>query len=98
MVRRPPSSTRTDTRVPYTTLFLSVRWRGGRCRRAAHGGGRRIPGDRLAEHRNIAKCVEGFPCDALRIFDPVLVGARVAARGARFVDGGEIGEIGRAHV
>src|SRR3546814_7058844 len=25
MIRRPPSSTRTDTRFPYTTLFLSVR-------------------------------------------------------------------------
>src|SRR3546814_18971677 len=28
MIRRPPRSTRTDTLVPYTTLF-----RGGRCRR-----------------------------------------------------------------
>src|SRR3546814_19683576 len=69
----------------------ALRWRGRRFRRAAHGGRRRSPGDRLAEHRNIAKCVEGFPCDALRIFDPVLVGARVAARGARFVDGGALG-------
>src|SRR3546814_10407947 len=27
MIRRPPSSTRTDTPFPYTTLFLSTSWR-----------------------------------------------------------------------
>src|SRR3546814_14575750 len=27
MIRRPPRSTRTDTRFPYTTLFRSQRWR-----------------------------------------------------------------------
>src|SRR3546814_7853374 len=27
MIRRPPRSTRTDTLFPYTTLFLSSRWR-----------------------------------------------------------------------
>src|SRR3546814_8739392 len=37
----------------------ALRWRGRRFRRAAHGGRRRSPGDRLAEHRNNAKCVEG---------------------------------------
>src|SRR3546814_5485376 len=26
MIRRPPRSTRTDTLVPYTTLFRSVEW------------------------------------------------------------------------
>src|SRR3546814_17073708 len=34
MIRRPPRSTRTDTRFPYTTLFRS-----GGPRRAARGGG-----------------------------------------------------------
>src|SRR3546814_12313219 len=29
MIRRPPRSTRTDTLFPYTTLFRSVRQRGG---------------------------------------------------------------------
>src|SRR3546814_16920543 len=28
MIRRPPRSTRTDTRFPYTTLFRSGRWAG----------------------------------------------------------------------
>src|SRR3546814_17954749 len=28
MIRRPPRSTRTDTLVPYTTLFRSKGWRG----------------------------------------------------------------------
>src|SRR3546814_18594196 len=35
MIRRPPRSTRTDTRFPYTTLFRSPRRR--RCRRALGG-------------------------------------------------------------
>src|SRR3546814_14729592 len=29
MIRRPPRSTRTDTRFPYTTLFRSAFWAGG---------------------------------------------------------------------
>src|SRR3546814_11329143 len=31
MIRRPPRSTRTDTLVPYTTLFRSRRLRAGHC-------------------------------------------------------------------
>src|SRR3546814_8994970 len=31
MIRRPPRSTRTDTLVPYTTLFRSNAWSGGGC-------------------------------------------------------------------
>src|SRR3546814_11697046 len=33
MLRRPPRSTRTDTLVPYTTLFLSDGWTDEDCRR-----------------------------------------------------------------
>src|SRR3546814_2554766 len=42
MIRRPPRSTRTDTLFPYTTLFRSLRLRGGafRPRRAASGRAR----------------------------------------------------------
>src|SRR3546814_10611414 len=40
MIRRPPRSTRTDTLVPYTTLFRARR-RGGRSRSARNG--RRAP-------------------------------------------------------
>src|SRR3546814_11395124 len=44
-LRRPPRSTRTDTRFPYSTLFRSQnavgpriwRWRRGRCRRSYRG-------------------------------------------------------------
>src|SRR3546814_14191303 len=32
MIRRPPSSSRTDTRVPYSTLFRSLPWVPGRRR------------------------------------------------------------------
>src|SRR3546814_12087428 len=39
MIRRPPRSTRTDTRFPYTTLFRSA----GRVIRSNFGLGTRIP-------------------------------------------------------
>src|SRR3546814_20017495 len=40
MIRRPPSSTRTDTLFPYPTRFRSLRVRGHRIsQRACHGGG-----------------------------------------------------------
>src|SRR3546814_1669534 len=42
MIRRPPRSTRTDTRFPYTTLFRSARLRSGRnCPRPLQNGKRR---------------------------------------------------------
>src|SRR3546814_1618920 len=58
-IRRPPRSTRTDTLVPYTTLFRSVvrdaGWRrpraGTRRRRPGRGGGRRGT-DRRRDGRN----------------------------------------------
>src|SRR3546814_20417517 len=37
MIRRPPRSTRTDTLVPYTTLFRSLRGSGLKARRTAQG-------------------------------------------------------------
>src|SRR3546814_2959804 len=44
MVRRPPRPTRTDTLVPYTTLFRSFRRRPHRARRRRAGnGGERDP-------------------------------------------------------
>src|SRR3546814_9263416 len=51
MIRRPPRSTRTDTLVPYTTLFRSRR--GGVCRTCLRGGG----ADK--EHRGEARRDEG---------------------------------------
>src|SRR3546814_4537117 len=39
MIRRPPRSTRTDTLLPYTTLFRSLRGIGPRLRRAWRAGG-----------------------------------------------------------
>src|SRR3546814_6006242 len=38
MIRRPPRSTRTDTRFPYTTLFRSLRAGGRRLRRGTGPG------------------------------------------------------------
>src|SRR3546814_7132854 len=42
MIRRPPRSTRTDTRVPYTTLFRSAVGRAGAVL-LQHAGGTRDP-------------------------------------------------------
>src|SRR3546814_4628818 len=65
MIRRPPRSTRTDTLLPYTTLFRSDRHRGGDAAgnarsgrgdaapelRARHSGlARHQPADRLSGH------------------------------------------------
>src|SRR3546814_17501144 len=50
MIRRPPRSTRTDTRFPYTTLVRSASWRdvpicdGG-------GGNRGLPEAGMEQHR-----------------------------------------------
>src|SRR3546814_1261552 len=55
MIRRPPRSTRTDTRFPYTTLFRSAArldrapvatWNAGAGRHAVHDGLRRRPARR----------------------------------------------------
>src|SRR3546814_5294346 len=61
MIRRPPGSTRTDTLVPYTTLFRSRRRRGAAgapvrasdrpCAQGGAGAGGVREGARLAEAR-----------------------------------------------
>src|SRR3546814_2141786 len=48
MIRRPPRSTRTDTLFPYTTLFRSVRRRGGVGAVLGAGGADRLRRDRHA--------------------------------------------------
>src|SRR3546814_20716104 len=54
MIRRPPRSTRTDPRFPYTTLFRSLPRRGLSCR-PHHGRMRRV---RAADgHRDAAEAV-----------------------------------------
>src|SRR3546814_1232401 len=62
MIRRPPRSTRTDTLVPYTTLFRSL------CRR--HAGMRRRRGIRHARLAHAAHPAAGpvaeIPCHAGR--------------------------------
>src|SRR3546814_14408889 len=67
MIRRPPISTRTDTRIPYTTLFRSSRRAvgGARALRAValrHEGREKLPPDRRGE------CGRGSPED-LRTHD-----------------------------
>src|SRR3546814_4912279 len=56
MIRRPPRSTPTDTRFPYTTLFRSL---AGHCGQCIHGGPaqrRKLPIKRLLSLRPCATC------------------------------------------
>src|SRR3546814_18362538 len=50
MIRRPPRSTRTDTLLPYTTLFRSS-GSNPSCGVALHGGGRRLPDHAFGDDR-----------------------------------------------
>src|SRR3546814_4562104 len=54
MIRRPPRSTRTDTRFPYTTLFRSASGTESRRRCAGLSHGRRRRRRRGSRHRNAA--------------------------------------------
>src|SRR3546814_2048677 len=61
MIRRPPRSTRTDTLVPYTTLFRS--WRaGGKC--ADDGRSQRCLSPRPVRH--LAPWAQEDPCGIWR--------------------------------
>src|SRR3546814_20722786 len=55
MIRRPPRSTRTDTRLPYTTLFRSRLLHGGVDRQEARVGQHRV--GRLHQRRGGALCI-----------------------------------------
>src|SRR3546814_11586394 len=57
MIRRPPRSTRTDTLLPYTTLFRSGEERAGRQRKEQHqhGAAARPDADRQHERTGLAK-------------------------------------------
>src|SRR3546814_10509952 len=67
MIRRPPISTRTDTRFPYTTLFRSlvnVRWRGRECFQESRIILDKVPPNDICSHRdrwqvNCPACIGG---------------------------------------
>src|SRR3546814_15401443 len=91
MIRRPPRSTRTDTLVPYTTLFRALSRHlpvGARRRRAAlraEAGARADPhrrGGRPARRRaRTGRAVRTHPQPARTGIDPA-AGGRGAAAGA----------------
>src|SRR3546814_7684378 len=75
MIRRPPRSTRTDTLVPYTTLFRSLL--------AGRGRRRRVGSDRNAGARGIDHAVRLCDGWGARLVSPAHIGAgRGRARGA----------------
>src|SRR3546814_11844083 len=89
MIRRPPKSTRTDTRFPYTTLFRSPLMHVIAAKAVAFGEALR------PEFKHYAKAT---------IANAQALADRLKARGADVVAGGTdthlalIDQIGRAHV
>src|SRR3546814_4181566 len=78
MIRRPPRSTRTDTLLPYTTLFRSQHIAG----LGVGGGQRQLPGVLAALVGRIAADVAGFVDDAPRVREDALAGGRDAFEAA----------------
>src|SRR3546814_8021526 len=70
MIRRPPRSTRTDTLLPYTTLFRSQEWREGETDQddqQRNGQGARtgiVAGQQMVQHRPLLPLRYGI--EALR--------------------------------
>src|SRR3546814_12850885 len=81
MIRRPPRSTRTDTRFPYTTLFRS----GGQC--AAVGSEARDIGGEIACRLDLADAEGAGERDADVASDVIAAGILIACphRGDRHV-------------
>src|SRR3546814_19462152 len=98
MIRRPPSSTRTDTLLPYTTLFRAdPARRRHRLRRAAAREGLRGRGA-LTESLTARPSIGGVELRA----QPATVRAGcsdgLASSGQRLSSAARMPEIGRAHV
>src|SRR3546814_9604763 len=93
MIRRPPSSTRTDTLFPYTTLFRAVRVAMVVLQAQAVGGAGDYPGARMVvadveRHAQLARrCVA-----AAHVHDQRLAGEGVRAGRHRLVDDDAPGE------
>src|SRR3546814_5441855 len=93
MIRRPPRSTRTDTRCPYTTLFRSVQVQEGRAEAVAVVDDERRPGKIHAGVRQGDDAVGRRlhrRAHRSRNVDPVVRLARLAVQDAlRAVDAGD---------
>src|SRR3546814_7828771 len=105
MIRRPPRSTRTDTLVPYTTLFLSVAYRrDGFDLSASYFWSKSNLGSRIQViggagviQREKTK-IRGLELSASYSFPAgTRIGANFAALEGRYDSNGD-NEIGRAHV
>src|SRR3546814_16332005 len=79
MIRRPPRSTRTDTRFPYTTLFRSIDRRAGAEVRRGQEGRRRVADAAVVDARVRAVDREG-------VFGAVVVAELELAEAARSPD------------
>src|SRR3546814_20055556 len=86
MIRRPPRSTRTDTLVPYTTLFRS--------RRAGPRDDARLSGNRVAAALSAQLDIRSYFFFSVRVFGPS--GFAGAAGIAAAVATAATAEIGRA--
>src|SRR3546814_21187748 len=101
MIRRPPRSTRTDTRFPYTTRVRSL---GLRCERPTlHVGdglgvNRDQAGARTAFDRHVAEGHATFHREVLDRFTRILDDVAIATGGTDAADDRKRDEIGREHV
>src|SRR3546814_15605925 len=101
MIRRPPRSTRTDTLLPYTTLFRSRADQKGEEAEAllqgpgVHAAARRRIEDKQAEAGDRTEQRDQFPRDAL---DRGRDGDHAAPSGGGRLAPAFHAEIGRAHV
>src|SRR3546814_11784368 len=102
MIRRPPRSTRTDTRFPYTTLFRSPRPRIAKRDRQV-GQGKGILALRIA--KLVERTERQAPIDEAAIEpDALRINSRYIRPGPAIAEQDldalrrQIGQIGRAHV
>src|SRR3546814_17897939 len=104
MTRRPPRSTRTDTLVPYTTLFRSVlhiaeavgeRMRADGIKNAALIGTRNVMTERFYGQRLVAHGISLVPPDLERAneIDRIIYEELARGKATRMSE-----QIGRAHV
>src|SRR3546814_14262181 len=92
MIRRPPRSTRTDTLLPYTTLFRSVEERDRTARWHDLVGHFLERGDGRVHDADLLDVVFA-QADAMQLMQELFIPLVFAIGG-----GGQVGKIGRAHV
>src|SRR3546814_17944277 len=100
MIPRPPSSTRTDTLLPYTTLCRSLQGRGKEPRRHLYlrSGSAEVPGVDAARTQQRAQLAQAGCLDLPHALATVVQATSDRLQRLRLVAVQPEAEIGRAHV